>query len=148
MAWKAGASFLLDDGGNQYGLNGAIQVSSRMFAIIEDGSHQYRVEPGETLVVDYRDGASAGDSLKFERVLLANGGGSSVIGRPLIEGGSVTGEVIDAELKGEKLEIQKFRRRKDSRRHTGHRQKYTVVKITSVDVPGLEVVEEAAAAAE
>lgn len=119
-----------------------------MFAIIEDGSHQYRVAPGETLVVDYRDGASAGDSLKFERVLLASGSGSSVIGRPLIDGGSVTAEVIDAELKGEKLEIQKFRRRKDSRRHTGHRQKYTAIKVTAVDVPGLEVTEEETAAAE
>lgn len=123
-------------------------MSSLMFAIIEDGSHQYRVAPGETLVVDYRDGASTGDSLKFERVLLANGGGSSVIGRPLIDGGSVTAEVIDAELKGEKLEIQKFRRRKDSRRHTGHRQKYTAIRITAVDVPGLEVNEEETATAE
>ena len=112
-----------------------------MFAIIEDGSHQYRVALGETLVVDYRDDADEGDSLQFEKVLLANGGGASVIGRPLIEGGSVIGEVIDAELKGEKLEIQKFRRRKNSRHHTGHRQKYTAVKITGINIPGLEVVE-------
>lgn len=112
-----------------------------MFAIIEDGSHQYRVSPGETLVVDYRDGANAGDTLEFSKVLLANGGGSSTIGRPLIDGATVAAEVIDAELKGEKLEIQRFRRRKDSKRHTGHRQKYTAVKITGIDVPGLEVVE-------
>ncbi|MFT4556493.1 MAG: 50S ribosomal protein L21 [Planctomycetales bacterium] len=117
-----------------------------MFAIIEDGSHQYRVAPGETLVVDYRESANVGDSLQFEKVLLANGGGSSTIGRPLIDGAAVSAEVIDAELKGEKLEIQRFRRRKDSKRHTGHRQKYTVVKITEISVPGLEVVEAAAAA--
>jgi large subunit ribosomal protein L21 len=123
----------------------ANQVSLRMFAIIEDGSHQYRVAPGETLVVDYRDTANVGDSMQFEKVLLANGGGSSTIGRPLIEGASVSAEVIDTELKGEKLEIQKFRRRHDSKRHTGHRQKYTVVKITDISVPGLEVVETAAA---
>ncbi len=116
-----------------------------MFAIIEDGSHQYRVAPGETLVVDYRDTANVGDSVQFEKVLLANGGGSSTIGRPLIEGASVSAEVIDSELKGEKLEIQKFRRRHDSKRHTGHRQKYTAVKITEISVPGLEVVEAAAA---
>jgi large subunit ribosomal protein L21 len=53
--------------------------------------------------------------------------------------------VIDSELKGEKLEIQKFRRRHDSKRHTGHRQKYTVVKITEISVPNLEVVEAAVA---
>lgn len=116
-----------------------------MFAIIEDGSHQYRVAPGETLVVDYRDSASVGDSLQFEKVLLANGGGSSTIGKPLIDGASVSAEVIDAELKGEKLEIQRFRRRQDSKRHTGHRQKYTAVKITDISVPDLEVVEAAAA---
>lgn len=129
----------------QYGLLRADQVSSQMFAIIEDGSHQYRVAPGETLVVDYRDSASVGDSLQFEKVLLANGGGSSTIGKPLIDGASVSAEVIDAELKGEKLEIQRFRRRQDSKRHTGHRQKYTVVKITEISVPDLEVVEAAAA---
>lgn len=116
-----------------------------MFAIIEDGSHQYRVAPGETLVVDYRDSVSIGDSLQFEKVLLANGGGSSTIGKPLIDGASVSAEVIDAELKGEKLEIQRFRRRQDSKRHTGHRQKHTVVKITEISVPNLEVVEAAAA---
>lgn len=118
-----------------------------MFAIIEDGSHQYRVAPGEKVVVDYRDTLSVGDSVEFEKVLLANGGGSSTVGRPLIDGATVSAEVVDSELKGEKLEIQKFRRRKNSRRHTGHRQKYTEVKITAINVPGLEVVEATAEAA-
>ena len=71
---------LLENGGLSKRLFGANQVSLRMFAIIEDGSHQYRVALGETLVVDYRDGSNVGDSLNFERVLLANGGGSSTIG--------------------------------------------------------------------
>ena len=100
---------LLENGGLSKRLFGANQVSLRMFAIIEDGSHQYRVAPGETLVVDYRDTVSVGDSIQFEKVLLANDGGSSTIGRPLIEGASVSAEVIDSKLKGEKLEIQKFR---------------------------------------
>lgn len=115
-----------------------------MFAIIEDGSHQYRVAAGETLVVDYRDGLSQGDAVEFDRVLLANGGGASAIGKPLLDGAKVSAEVVDAEFKGEKLEIQKFRRRKNSRKHTGHRQKYTAVKINEINVPGLEVVEAAA----
>jgi large subunit ribosomal protein L21 len=136
---------LLENGGISKRLFGANQVSLRMFAIIEDGSHQYRVTPGETLVVDYRDTVSVGDSIQFEKVLLANDGGSSTIGRPLIEGASVSAEVIDSKLKGEKLEIQKFRRRHDSKRHTGHRQTYTALKITGISVPGLEVVEAAAA---
>ena len=117
-----------------------------MFAIIEDGSHQYRVEPGQPLTVDFRSEANAGDTIEFDRVLLANGGGSSTVGRPTIEGATVTTKVITPELKGKKLEIQKFRRRKNSRKHTGHRQKYTEVEITAINIPGLEVVETAAAA--
>ena len=116
-----------------------------MFAIIEDGSRQYRVSPGDTLTVDYRDSVSDGVALSFDRVLLANGGGASVLGKPTIDGAQVAAEVVTAEHKGPKLEIQKVRRRKNSRRHTGHRQKHTVVKITDVTVPGLDVSEAAPA---
>lgn len=108
-----------------------------MFAIIEDGNRQYKVSAGETLVVDYRDTAKDGDTLKFERVLLANAGGASLIGQPVIAGASVTAEVVEALTKGEKLEVQKFRRRKNSLRHTGHRQKHTTIKITEISVPGV-----------
>jgi len=117
-----------------------------MFAVIENGSRQHRVQEGDLLSVDYLEDAELGASLKFDRVLLANAGGSSMIGAPTIEGAVVEGEVILAEDKGPKLEVQKFRRRKNSRRHTGHRQKYTRVKITSITVPNLEVVTEAAVA--
>ncbi|MCA9077946.1 MAG: 50S ribosomal protein L21 [Planctomycetaceae bacterium] len=112
-----------------------------MFAIIEDGSRQYRVEEGAELDVDYRADSEVGQSLSFDRILLANGGASSVIGRPAIEGATVEAEVIDPEHKGKKLEVQKVRRRKNSRTHTGHRQKYTTVRITAINVPGLEVAE-------
>ena len=115
-----------------------------MFAIIEDGSRQYRVSPGDTLTVDYRSAAAQGESLTFDRVLLANGGSASALGQPVIDGASVAAEVVEAEIKGPKLEIQKFRRRKNSKRHTGHRQKHTLVRITGINVPGLEVVEESA----
>ncbi|MGD9857667.1 MAG: 50S ribosomal protein L21 [Planctomycetaceae bacterium] len=117
-----------------------------MFAIIEDGSRQYRVEQGAQLNVDFRDGSETGQSLSFERVLLANGGGGSVVGKPVIEGASVTAEILVPEHKGKKLEVQKLRKRKNSRRHTGHRQKYTTVRVTSINVPGLELVEPAASA--
>ena len=112
-----------------------------MFAVIEDGNRQHRVQEGALLTVDYRDDAEAGASLTFDQVLLANGGGASIIGSPTIAGASVVGEVVLAEEKGPKLEIQKLRRRKASRRHTGHRQKHTRVRITSISVPGLEIVE-------
>ncbi len=117
-----------------------------MFAVIENGSRQHRVEKGSFLSVDFCSDAEAGNTITFDRVLLANGGGASVIGAPVIEGASVTGEVVIAEEKGPKLEIQKIRRRKNSRRHTGHRQKHTRVRITEISVPGLEVVAAAAGA--
>jgi large subunit ribosomal protein L21 len=113
-----------------------------MFAVIEDGSRQHRVQEGDLLSVDYRSDAEIGAALEFDRVLLANAGGASVIGKPVIAGASVVAEVVNDEEKGPKLEIQKIRRRKNSRRHNGHRQKYTRVKITGITVPHLEVVTE------
>jgi len=112
-----------------------------MFAIIEDSGHQLRVEEGQTLTVDLRADAEEGQTLTFDKVLLANGGGASVIGAPVIDGATVEAEVINDLVKGPKLEIQHFRRRKNSRKHTGHRQKYTGVRITAINVPGLEIVE-------
>ena len=119
-----------------------------MFAVIEDGNRQHRIQEGDVLSVDYRDGAEVGSSLTFERVLIANGGGPSIIGSPVIDGATVEAEVIIGEDKGPKLEVQKIRRRKNSRRHTGHRQKYTRVKITSITVPNLDIAEEVAAPTE
>ncbi|MEZ6131611.1 MAG: 50S ribosomal protein L21 [Planctomycetaceae bacterium] len=113
-----------------------------MFAVIEDGSRQHRIQEGDLLSVDYREDAQIGGTLTFDRVLIANGGGASVIGTPVIDGATVQGEVVLEEDKGPKLEVQKLRRRKNSRRHTGHRQKYTRVKITSITVPNLQIVEQ------
>ena len=119
-----------------------------MFAVIEDGSHQHRVQEGDLLSVDYRSDTEVGATLKFDQVLLANGGGASIIGAPIIEGASVEGEVILDVDKGPKLEVQKIRRRKNSRRHTGHRQKFTRIKFTAINVPNLEIVKEEEAAEE
>ncbi len=114
-----------------------------MFAIIADGGRQYRVSQGLRLSVDLRENVKADDTITFETVLLANGGGASLIGQPALSGATVTGKVIYAEDKGPKLEVQKLRRRKNSRRHTGHRQKYTTVVIEDIQVPDLEIVEDA-----
>jgi len=119
-----------------------------MFAVIEDGSRQHRIQEGDLLSVDYRSDTEIGATLQFDRVLLANAGGASIIGKPVIDGASVAAEVINDEEKGPKLEIQKIRRRKNSRRHNGHRQKYTRVKITGITVPNLEVVTNPAPAEE
>ncbi|REJ72864.1 MAG: 50S ribosomal protein L21 [Planctomycetota bacterium] len=117
-----------------------------MFAIIEDGNRQIRVEEGDTVRVDFRGDAEPGAAVSFDRVLLANAGADSVVGRPLIDGATVDAEIVDPLTKGKKLEVQKFRRRKNSRTFTGHRQKYTQVRITGINVPGLDKAASASAA--
>jgi large subunit ribosomal protein L21 len=119
-----------------------VEDGFQMFAVIEDGNRQHRVQEGSFLSVDYRGTeVEAGSSITFDRVLLANGGGASIVGAPTISGASVVAEVVIATEKGPKLEIQRLRKRKNSRRHTGHRQKYTRVKVTSITIPGLAVAE-------
>jgi len=104
-----------------------------MYAIIVDGGRQYKVEEGQELELDLRD-VSKGDEVRFDRVLAYGGEGGTRIGQPLIAGASVTAEVIGA-AQGPKLVVQKFRRRKNSRRRTGHRQLYTTVKISKILAP-------------
>ena len=102
-----------------------------MYAIIADGGRQYRVEEGQELAIDFRE-TSAGDQVTFDRVLaVSDGAGDLKLGTPLVDGASVQAEVIGAE-KGEKLVVQKLRRRKNSRRKTGHRSVYTRVKIAKI----------------
>jgi large subunit ribosomal protein L21 len=115
-----------------------------MFAVIADGGRQYRVQPGDVLSVDYRAEAQDGDAVAFDQILVANAGGKSAIGQPVVAGATVEGKVVVALDKGEKLDIRKYRRRKNYRRHIGHRQRYTTIQITGINVPGLEVVEKPA----
>lgn len=108
-----------------------------MFAVFEDGSHQFRVQPGDLLWVDFRDGAEKGSTLTFDKVLAAGTDSASQIGRPVLTGATVTAEVVDADVHAPKIEGGKFRRRKNYIRHWGHKQPYTAIKITAINVPGL-----------
>jgi large subunit ribosomal protein L21 len=103
-----------------------------MYAIITDGSRQYKVEEGQELVVDYRD-TKPGEKIKFEKVLAVAGGddGDAKLGSPLVKGASVTAEVLGPE-QGAKHVIQKLRRRKNMRRKTGFRAMRTRVKIAKI----------------
>jgi large subunit ribosomal protein L21 len=103
-----------------------------MYAIISDGSKQYRVEEGQELVINYRD-VPAGEKITFERVLAVGGDGDAKLGSPLVKGAAVAAEVIGPE-KGEKLVIQKLRRRKNMRRKTGERHVHTRVRIGKISV--------------
>jgi large subunit ribosomal protein L21 len=101
-----------------------------MYAIIVDGGHQYKVEEGQTLEIDFRE-VEPGAEIIFDRVLAVSDGDNFRLGQPTVSGATVTASVI-GESKGEKLVIQKFRRRKNMRRRTGHRQKYVAVKIAKI----------------
>ena len=99
-----------------------------MYAIIADGGRQYKVEEGQELSIDFR-GLSEGENLAFDQVLaVSDGAGDLKLGTPYLDGVSVPAEVLGAE-RGEKLVVQKIRRRKNSRRKTGYRSMHTRVKI-------------------
>ncbi len=103
-----------------------------MYAIIAESGRQYRVEEGLEFDIDYRD-LPNGDKVTFERVLCVSGDDGVTVGTPEVSGASVTGEVVGVRM-GPKLVVQKFRRRKNSRRKTGHRQMYTTVRIDKISV--------------
>ena len=101
-----------------------------MYAIIADGGRQYKVQTGQILEIDFRK-VTAGEELKFDRVLAIGGKDGFKLGKPTVDGASVAAKVI-GETKGDKIFIQKFRRRKNSKRRTGHRQKYVKVQIGEI----------------
>ena len=102
-----------------------------MYAIFEDGGRQYRVEQGQELELDYRS-AAAGETLRFDRVVAFSDGSSLRLGSPAIDGAVVSAEVLET-VQGPKLIVQKFRRRKNRRRRTGHRQIHTKVRISKIE---------------
>jgi large subunit ribosomal protein L21 len=101
-----------------------------MYAVIESGGKQHRVEEGETLKLEKLEVAT-GETVEFDRVLMVGAGSDVKIGAPLVEGGRVSAEVV-AHGRHEKIRIVKFNRRKHYRNETGHRQWYTEVKITGI----------------
>lgn len=106
-----------------------------MYAIINvDGGRQFRVEEGQQLVIDYRDGKVKNDELVFDRVVACGDVGSLTFGAPNVAGASVVAKVVGHE-KGPKLTIQKIRRRKNVRRRTGHRGIFTRIEISKITAP-------------
>ena len=102
-----------------------------MYAIIAADGKQYKVQEGDELQVDLRPDVKEGDQIKFDQVLLVSDGTSPKVGKPTVAGASVAAEVLGQE-QGDKIYIQKMRRRKNYRRRTGHRQMYTRVRIGAI----------------
>ena len=103
-----------------------------MYAVIEAGGKQHKVELGQVLEVDLLNEKS-GTDCAFENVMLYVDGNDVQIGQPYIENAKVVAEIVE-EVKGEKVTILRFRRRKHSMRKIGHRQKYTQIKIKEITV--------------
>ncbi len=103
-----------------------------MYAIIEDSGQQFRVCEGDVLNVDVRDLAENAKKIKFDRVLLVRDDSGLKVGTPLVEKAKVEADILNPRLKGKKVYIYRLRRRKASRRRTGHRQKFLQVRITKI----------------
>jgi large subunit ribosomal protein L21 len=106
-----------------------------MYAIIEESGSQRKVINGQEIVCDLMSSGDikVGQAVTFDKVLVVGEvGGSAKIGAPYVSGAKVTGEVIDPMVKGEKLYIQKFQAKKTWQKKTGHRQRYTLVKVTGI----------------
>ncbi len=96
-----------------------------MFAVIKTGGKQYKVSESDVIEIEKLEGAE-GDKVEFPEILLTSDGKSINAGSVKVEG------KIVSQTKGPKIIIMKHRRRKNSRRKTGHRQAYTLVEITSI----------------
>lgn len=101
-----------------------------MYAVIKTGGKQYRVQPGDVLVVEKLLG-EPGTEVRFDEVLMLGDEAGAVIGAPVVEGASVTATLIETR-KGEKVKIFKKTRRQGYRRTRGHRQPETVLRVTGL----------------
>jgi large subunit ribosomal protein L21 len=105
-----------------------------MFAVIKTGGKQYRVAAGDTITVEKLAG-EPGEIIAFEQVLMLVNGAATEIGAPSVAGVTVAGELVE-QTRGAKVIAFKKRRRKNSRRKRGHRQEFTLLRITEILTDG------------
>jgi large subunit ribosomal protein L21 len=117
-----------------------------MYAVIETGGKQYRVEVGTELEVELLE-AGPGDAVAFDRVLLVADGDAASIGRPVVANASVSGEILRRD-RGEKLISFKYRPKARRRVKKGHRQELSVVRISDIVLDGRSAAADAAKAEE
>lgn len=101
-----------------------------MYAIIESGGKQYRVEPGAVVSLERIPG-EVGNQVELNRVLLVSDGSTVKVGKPTLSGARVVSEIV-AQTRGVKIDVFKFKKRKKYRRKTGHRQELTQVRIARI----------------
>ena len=101
-----------------------------MYAIVDSGGKQYKVEEGDILKVEKLSG-EVGDKISFDKILMFSDGEKVNIGTPLLEDVMVNGHIVE-QGKTKKIIVFKYKRRKRYRRKQGHRQQFTSVKIDSI----------------
>jgi len=107
-----------------------------VYAIIEDSGTQIKVSSGDVIDVDLRDLGAGDKTLTFDKVLVVGDAGSdaaATVGKPYVDGATVKAEILD-EVKGPKIDVVKFKRRKGYRVKTGHRQ--PALRVRSTDIKG------------
>lgn len=114
----------------------SMQGAGHAYAIVVDGGRQYMVREGQELEIDFRhqeDGTPvpAGTEVVFGDVLAVSKAGQLTLGKPKVKGATVKAEVLGL-VQGEKIYVQKFKRRKNYRRRTGHRSLATKIRIASI----------------
>ena len=117
-----------------------------MYAVIETGGKQYRVEVGTELEVELLE-VAPGDAITLDRVLLVADGDTSAIGRPIVPNASVAAEVV-RQMRGEKTISFKYRPKARRRVKKGHRQELTLLRISDIVLDGHSAAADAAKAAE
>lgn len=101
-----------------------------MYAIFKDGGHQHKAEVGRKMFIELRK-VEVGETIEFNEVLLVGSEEGVAVGQPNVEGAKVVATVL-GEVKAPKVIIRWFRRRKNSRRKNGHRQRYTEIEIKEI----------------
>ncbi len=102
-----------------------------MYAVIETGGKQLNVEVGKSYRVEKLN-VSEGDTVEFDRVLMVSNGDDLKIGNPVVEGAKVKA-TVEAQGKGKKVIVYKFKAKKNFRKKKGHRQPFTQVKIEAIE---------------
>ncbi len=103
-----------------------------MYAIVEINGQQFKVEEGKKLFVHHIKDAEQGKTVEYDKVLLIDNDGTVTVGAPTVEGAKVVVEVVNPLVKGDKILVFKMKRRKDERRHIGHRSHFTEVEVKQV----------------
>lgn len=111
-----------------------------MYAVIQSGGKQYRVQPGQLLELELLKGVSTerGAQVELDRVLMVDTDDEVKVGRPTVEGARVVAEVL-GEIKGPKITVFKYKAKVRYRRKTGHRQRYTRVRVKDIITGQLEL---------